>query len=103
MGSEMCIRDRLNSLKNLKYLKINNTKITDKGLSSISSSLESLNLNENKVSFDGLQELLSEGTLQTVYLWNTNISDENQKKLLSLSTAELNFGVSDFSKGVPLS
>ena len=48
---------KLNSLKNLKYLKINNTKITDKGLSSISSSLESLNLNENKVSFDGLQEL----------------------------------------------
>jgi len=94
---------KLNSLKNLKYLKINNTKITDKGLSSISSSLESLNLNENKVSFDGLQELLSERTLQTVYLWNTNISDENQKKLLSLSTAELNFGVSDFAKGVPLS
>ena len=94
---------KLNSLKNLKYLKINNTKITDKGLSSISSSLESLNLNENKVSFDGLQEVLSEGTLQTVYLWNTNISDENQKKLLSLSTAELNFGVSDFAKGVPLS
>ena len=94
---------KLNSLKNLKYLKINNTKITDKGLSSISSSLESLNLNENKVSFDGLQELLSERTLQTVYLWNTNISDENQKKLLSLSTAELNFGVNDFSKGVPLS
>jgi len=94
---------KLNSLKNLKYLKINNTKITDKGLSSISSSLESLNLNENKVSFDGLLELLSERTLQTVYLWNTNISDENQKKLLSLSTAELNFGVSDFAKGVPLS
>ena len=94
---------KLNSLKNLKYLKINNTKITDKGLSSISSSLESLNLNENKVSFDGLQELLSERTLQTVYLWNTNISDENQKKLLSLSTAKLNFGVSDFAKGVPLS
>ena len=94
---------KLNSRKNLKYLKINNTKITDKGLSSISSSLESLNLNENKVSFDGLQELLSERTLQTVYLWNTNISDENQKKLLSLSTDEVNFGVSDLAKGVPLS
>ena len=94
---------KLNSLKNLKYLKINNTKITDRALSSISSSVESLNLNENKVSFDGLQEFLSDRTLQTVYLWNTKISDENQKKLLSLSNAELNFGVSDFSKGVPLS
>ena len=94
---------KLNSLKNLKYLKINNTKITDKGLSSISSSVESLNLNENKLSFDGLKNLLEQKSLKAVYLWNTSINKDNQTELLGLSTAELNFGVSDFAKGVPLS
>ena len=94
---------KFNSFENLKYLKINNTKITEKGLSSISSSVESLNLNENKLSFDGLKNLLEQKSLKAVYLWNTSINKDNQTELLGLSTAELNFGVSDFAKGVPLS
>jgi len=94
---------KLNSLKNLKYLKINNTSVTDNGLFSISSSVESLNLNKTDISYDGVNQLLQSNELKTVYLWNTNISNENQKKLSDTYSVNLNFGVSDFAKGVPLS
>jgi len=94
---------KLNSLKNLKYLKINNTSVTDNGLFSISSSVESLNLNNTDISYDGVNQLLQSNELKTVYLWKTNISNENQKKLSDTYSVNLNFGVSDFAKGVPLS
>ena len=41
--------------------------------------------------------------LKNIYLWNTNIGNENQKKLSDTYSANLNFGVNDFAKGVPLS
>ena len=93
----------LKSFTNLKYLKINNTSITDNGLLSISNSIESLNLNNTGVGFEGLNQLLQNNELKTVYLWNTNINNDNQQKLSDLYTTNLNFGVSDFAKGVPLS
>ena len=94
---------KLKSFTNLKYLKINNTSITDNGLLSISNSIESLNLNNTGVGFEGLNQLLQNNELKTVYLWNTNINNDNQQKLSDLYTTNLNFGVSDFAKGVPLS
>ena len=94
---------KLKSLKNLKYLKINNTKITDKGLSSINYSVQSLNLNNSAVTYNGLRKLLDDSSLKAVYLWNTNINSEHQKELLENFSVNLNFGVSDFAKGVPLS
>ena len=36
-------------------------------------------------------------------MWNTNIDLDSQKILKNSSTASLNFGVTDFAKGVPLS
>ena len=94
---------KLKSFTSLKYLKINNTSVTDNGLLSISSSIESLNLNNTGVGFEGLNQLLQNNELKTVYLWNTNINNDNQQKLSDLYTTNLNFGVSDFAKGVPLS
>ena len=93
----------LKSFENLKYLKINNTSITDNGLVSVSPSVESLNLNNTDISFEGLKQLLQNNELKNVYLWNTNINNDNQQKLSDLYTTNLNFGVSDFAKGVPLS
>ena len=94
---------KLKSFTSLKYLKINNTSVTDNGLLSISNSIESLNLNNTGVGFEGLNQLLQNNELKTVYLWNTNINNDNQQKLSDLYTTNLNFGVSDFAKGVPLS
>ncbi|MDA7707755.1 chitobiase/beta-hexosaminidase C-terminal domain-containing protein [Flavobacteriaceae bacterium] len=93
----------LKSFENLKYLKINNTSITDNGLLSVSPSVESLNLNNTDISFEGLKQLLQNNELKNVYLWNTNLNNENQQMLTDLYSANLNFGVSDFAKGVPLS
>ena len=94
---------KLKSFTSLKYLKINNTSVTDNGLFSISNSVESLNLNNTDISYDGVNQLLQSNELKTVYLWKTNISNENQKKLSDTYSVNLNFGVSDFAKGVPLS
>ena len=88
---------------NLKYLKINNTSIPDNGLLSVSPSVESLNLNNTDISFEGLKQLLQNNELKNVYLWNTNLNNENQQMLTDLYSVNLNFGVSDFAKGVPLS
>ena len=89
--------------KNLQYLKINDTDISNKGLLSIGNSIVSLNLNNTKVSYEGLVPFLKKSSAKNIYLWETNISVENQKKLSMSSISNLNFGVSDFSKGVPLS
>jgi len=94
---------KLSSFESLQYLKINDTEITDKGLKSISSSVQSLNLNNNDIGFNSLMTLLENSNLKTVYLWNTNIDLDSQKILKNSSTASLNFGVTDFAKGVPLS
>ena len=61
---------KLKNLKNLKYLKVNNTKLTDEGLAYLTPSLESLILNNNKVSFNGVVKLLEQVKLKNLYLWN---------------------------------
>lgn len=94
---------KLSSFENLKYLKINDTEITDKGLSYIGSSVKSLNLNNNDIGLNSVKILLENSNLKTVYLWNVNIDSESQEILKNSNTALLNFGVTDFGKGVPLS
>ena len=95
---------KLKSLENLKYLKLNNTEISDKSLVSINKSVESLNLNNTSVTYEGLVSFLENSNLKIAYLWNTNISLENQKELNeNYYTVEFNFGAKNFAKGMPLS
>jgi len=94
---------KLKSLKNLKYLKLNDTKISDKGLVSINKSVESLNLNNTSVTYEGIASFLENSSLKKAYLWNTNISLDQQKKLNENYTTELNFGAKNFAKDMPLS
>ncbi|MCH1557608.1 MAG: chitobiase/beta-hexosaminidase C-terminal domain-containing protein, partial [Flavobacteriaceae bacterium] len=94
---------KLKNLKTLKYLKVNDTKLTDKGLAYLSPSLESLILNNNKVSFSGVVKLLNQVKLKNIYLWKTPLSSQDQQKLVESYSTNFNFGVKDFAKGVPLS
>ena len=94
---------KLKNLKNLKYLKANDTKLTDEGLAYLTPSLESLILNNNKVSFKGVVKLLGQVKLKNLYLWNTSLSSQDQQKLVESYSTNFNFGVKDFAKGVPLS
>ena len=94
---------KLKNLKNLKYLKVNDTKLTDEGLAYLTPSLESLILNNNKVSFKGVVKLLEQVKLKNLYLWNTPLSSQDQQKLVESYSTNFNFGVKDFAKGVPLS
>ena len=94
---------KLKNLKNLKYLKVNDTKLTDEGLAYLTPSLESLILNNNKVSFKGVVKLLEQVKLKNLYLWNTSLSSQDQQKLVESYSTNFNFGVKDFAKGVPLS
>ena len=93
---------KLKSLKNLKYLKLNNTNTTDKGLKNINKNLESLNLNDTDVSYSGFLSFLEDSSLKNAYLWNTKITSSQQKMLKDNFALNLNFGVTDFAKDMPM-
>ena len=93
---------KIKKLEKLKYLKINNTDITDKGLISINKSIESLNLNNTLISYNGLQSFLESSQTKNVYLWNTKIKPEQESLLEDQFSANLNFGIKDFSSDMPL-
>ena len=93
---------KLGSLEKLLYLKINDTEISERGLANISKSVVSLNLNNTNIDFESLASFLQKSNVKNVYLWNTNISSDDQKELKNLSSADLNFGIKDFSKNMPL-
>lgn len=92
---------RLSKLENLKYLKVNNTSIIDISLKHLPKLLETLIINGNNISNNGLIFLEENKSLKNIYAWNTKIDDKkiNKEKLL----ATIHLGVKDFSKGVPLS
>jgi len=92
---------RLNKLENLKYLKVDNTSIIDISLKHLPKFLETLIINGNNISNDGLSFLEGNVSLKNIYAWNTNIDDEKINKENLLATVHL--GVKNFSKGVPLS
>ena len=93
---------KIKKLEKLKYLKINNTQVSDKGLLSINNSIESLNLNNTLVSYDGLMSMLESSNIKSIYLWNIKINSTQQKKLEEQFPINLNFGVKDFSSGISL-
>jgi len=92
---------RLSKLENLKYLKVDNTSLIDISLKHLPKFLETLIINGNNISNDGLSFLEGNDSLKNIYAWNTNIDDEKINKENLLATVHL--GVKNFSKGVPLS
>ena len=92
---------RLSKLENLKYLKVDNTSLIDISLNHLPKFLETLIINGNNISNDGLSFLEGNVSLKNIYAWNTKIDDKtiNKEKL----SATIHLGVKDFSKGVPLS
>ena len=92
---------RLSKLENLKYLKVDNTSLIDISLKHLPKFLETLIINGNNISNDGLSFLEGNESLKNIYAWNTNIDDEKINKENLLATVHL--GVKNFSKGVPLS
>ena len=93
---------KIKKLEKLTYLKINNTEITDKGLLSINKSIKSLNLNNTLVSYNGLNSFLVSSEVKNLYLWNTKISNDQESILKDRFSANLNFGIKDFSSNMPL-
>ncbi len=93
---------KLKNLENLKYLKLNDTKISDKGLVYINNSVESLNLNNTSVSFNGIESFLENSSLKKAYLWNTKISVDQQNQLKENYLTEINFGANNFARDMPL-
>ena len=92
---------RLSKLENLKYLKVDNTSLQDISLKHLPKLLETLIINGNNISNNGLIFLEGNVSLKNIYAWNTKIDGEkiNKEKLF----ATIHLGFKDFSKGVPLS
>jgi hypothetical protein len=93
---------KIESFENLKFLKINDTEISNKGLIFINEKIESLNLNNTSVTQEGVVSLINMKNIKNIYLWNTSINKTNQKLLQQQFNGNLNFGITDFAKGVPL-
>ncbi len=96
----------ISDLPNLKTLRLDQTDITDKTLDFLSNSnLEVLNLCNTKVTYKGLNNLTKiEEAPKTIYAWNTAVSNEDQVRLMALSSSTINFGSSEmFSEMLRLS
>ena len=93
---------KIESFENLKFLKINDTEISNKGLIFINEKIESLNLNNTSVTQEGVVSLINMKNIKNIYLWNTSINKTNQKLLQQQFNGNLNFGITNFAKGVPL-
>ncbi len=79
--SKMPVRDAelgtIGNFRNLEVLNLNNTEITGKGLTQLSSlsKLRSLSLSGTKIDVSALKELSEKNvSLEEVYLWNTGLS-----------------------------
>ncbi len=96
----------ISDLPNLKTLRLDQTDITDKTLGLLNNSnLEVLNLCNTKVTYKGLNNLTKiEEAPKTIYAWNTAVSNEDQVRLMALSSSTINFGSSEmFSEMLRLS
>jgi hypothetical protein len=96
----------ISDLPNLKTLRLDQTDITDKTLGLLNNSnLEVLNLCNTKVTYKGLNNLTKiEEAPKTIYAWNTAVSNEDQVRLMGLSSSTINFGSSEmFSEMLRLS
>ncbi len=100
------ISELISDLPNLKTLRLDQTDITDKTLGLLNNSnLEVLNLCNTKVTYKGLNNLTKiEEAPKTIYAWNTAVSNEDQVRLMALSSSIINFGSSEmFSEMLRLS
>ena len=96
----------ISDLPSLKILRLDQTDITDKTLGLLNNSnLEVLNLCNTKVTYKGLNNLTKiEEAPKTIYAWNTAVSNEDQVRLMALSSSTINFGSSEmFSEMLRLS
>ncbi len=68
---------------NLTLLHLNNTNITDKGLKSLQSltNLQLLNLVNTRVTASGIEQLANLKKLQSIYLYKTNVKSGEVLKL----------------------
>jgi mono/diheme cytochrome c family protein len=71
---------------NLTLLHLNNTNITDRGVESLQSlnNLQLLNLVNTKVTDAGFQQLASLKSLQSVYLYKTNVTADGLARLKNI-------------------
>ena len=68
----------------------------------INKNLESLNLNDTDISYSGFLSFVEGSRLKNAYLWNTKITSSQQKMLKDNFALNLNFGVTDFAKDMPM-
>lgn len=87
--------------KNLRYLQIEKSKITDEGMDAIAriTSLEQLNLYGTNISDKGLEKLQSSTNLKVLYLWKTNTTLAGISRLKkALPTIKIESGNFEFTK-----
>jgi hypothetical protein len=75
-------------LKNLRFLRMNDTQVTDAGLKHLArlSDLRAVDLGGTRVSDAGLMELAGLKNLQMLLLDNTRVTNEGLKELASLKS-----------------
>ena len=95
----------LQDLPRLKLLRLDQTQISDAALEEIKSSLEVLNLCNTQITPRGIRNLLDKTTIpETIYAWNTQINEEEQKQLASIVPSLIHFGSYElFSEQLKLS
>jgi hypothetical protein len=78
----------LAGLKNLRFLRLNNTQVTSAGLKQLSGlgDLQAVDLGGTQVSDAGLKELAGLKNLQVLLLDNTKVTNEGLKELTSLKS-----------------
>ncbi len=77
------LAEKLKGLPNLKWLNLNNTKITDAGLVHLKglTNLKVLWLEDTKITDAGLVHLKGLTNLKRLYLWNTKVTDAGVQEL----------------------
>lgn len=108
--SNQAIKDsdllKLIPFKNLRYLQIEKSEITDEGMDAIAkiNSLEQINLYGTNITDKGLDKLQSSTNLKVLYLWKTNTTVSGISKLkkalpgIKIESGNFEFTKADTSK-----
>ena len=84
----------IKKLKNLQKLRLDGTNIQDKHLPQFTSlPLRSLNLAGTAISTSGLESILKISTLEYVYIWDSEISTQEETKLQEQTAVKLVSGI----------
>ena len=89
------ILGNLKNFKNIKRLRLDNTEVTDKTLSYLSNleSLEFLNLYNTKITLKGLSSLLKNNPIPKVYIWSSEITNNDVVELEQQFNVSISNGV----------